>query len=73
MGSHDVSYNGSQDGMIEVFKVQAIIGAMADCLFVCGISLTSGQLIIELFPDCLKVMLFASCFCAVWMVTAFIR
>ena len=31
-------------------------------LFVCGISLTSGQLINELFPDCLKVMLFASCF-----------
>ena len=22
------------------------------CLFVCGISLTSGQLINELFPDC---------------------
>ena len=31
-------------------------------LFVCGISLTSGQLITELFPDCLKVMPFASCF-----------
>ena len=28
-------------------------------LFVCGISLTSGQLINELFPDCLKVKLFA--------------
>ena len=27
-------------------------------LFVCGISLTSGQLISELFPDCLKVKLF---------------
>ena len=27
------------------------------CLFVCGISLTSGQLIIELFPDCTR-----SCF-----------
>ena len=27
--------------------------------FVCGVSLTSGQLINELFPDCLKVMLFA--------------
>ena len=27
-------------------------------MFVCGISLTSGQLINELFPDCLKVMLF---------------
>ena len=25
------------------------------CLFVCGISLTSGQLIIELFPVCLFV------------------
>ena len=30
--------------------------------FVCGISLTSGQLISELFPDCCKVMLIASCF-----------
>ena len=29
------------------------------CLFVCGISLTSGQLVSELFPDCLKVQLFA--------------
>ena len=28
------------------------------CLFVCGISSTSGQCITELFPDCLKVMLF---------------
>ena len=28
------------------------------CLFVCGISLTSGQLVSELFPDCLKVKLF---------------
>ena len=28
------------------------------CLFVCGIHLTSDQLINELFPDCLKVMLF---------------
>ena len=28
-----------------------------DCLFVCGISLTSGQLINELFPDCTR-----SCF-----------
>ena len=28
------------------------------CLFVCGISLTSGQLINELFPDCTR-----SCFC----------
>ena len=27
--------------------------------FVYGTSLTPGQLIIELFPDCLKVMLFA--------------
>ena len=31
-------------------------------LFVYGISLTSGQLSIELFQDCLKVMLFALCF-----------
>ena len=30
-------------------------------LFVCGISVTFGQLN-ELFPDCLKVMLFASPF-----------
>ena len=29
-------------------------------LFVCGISLTSGQLINELFPDCRKVMLLIS-------------
>ena len=29
------------------------------CLFVFGVSLTSGQLINELFPDCLKVKLFA--------------
>ena len=29
------------------------------CLFVCGISSMSGQCITELFPDCLKVMLFA--------------
>ena len=28
-----------------------------DCLFVCGISLTSGQLVSELFPDCTR-----SCF-----------
>ena len=28
-----------------------------DCLFVCGISLTSGQLFNELFPDCTR-----SCF-----------
>ena len=27
------------------------------CLFVCGISLTSGQLVSELFPDCTR-----SCF-----------
>ena len=32
------------------------------CLFVCGIRLTSGQLINELLPDYLKVMLFTSCF-----------
>ena len=31
------------------------------CLFV-KFSLMSGQLINELVPDCLKVMLFASCF-----------
>ena len=30
-------------------------------LFVCGISLKSGQLIHELFPDCHNVMLFTSC------------
>ena len=27
------------------------IADMRDCLFVCGISLTSGQLVSELFPD----------------------
>ena len=31
-------------------------------LFVCGINLTSGQHISELFLDCLEVMLFAFCF-----------
>ena len=36
-------------------------------LFVCGVSLTSGQLIIELFIDCLKVMLFT------WAVTESMR
>ena len=30
--------------------------------FVCGVRFTSGQLITELFPDSLKVMLFALCF-----------
>ena len=29
------------------------------CLFVSGVSLKSGQLVNELFPDCLKVKLFA--------------
>ena len=33
------------------------LGAVGVCLFVCGISLTSGQLINELFPDCTR-----SCF-----------
>ena len=32
------------------------------CLFLCGISLTSTLLINEHVLDCLKVMLFASCF-----------
>ena len=31
-------------------------------MFDCRISVTSSQLIIELFPDCLKVMLLAHCF-----------
>ena len=42
------------------FTCEAVydVGALAFvCLFVCGISLTSGQLIIELFPDCTR-----SCF-----------
>ena len=30
-----------------------------ESMFVCGVSLTSGQLINELFPDSLKVKLFA--------------
>ena len=32
-------------------------GKNPSCLFVCGISLTSGQLVSELFPDCTR-----SCF-----------
>ena len=32
------------------------------CLFNCGISLTSDQLINELFPDCTRSCFFASCF-----------
>ena len=35
---------------------------VVNSLFVCGISLGSGQLINKLFPDCHKVMLFASFF-----------
>ena len=37
-----------------------ILGYISCLLLVCGISLTSPQLIKELFPD--KVMLFTSCF-----------
>ena len=36
--------------------------AQCYCLFVGGISLMSSQLIIHLFPDCLKVVLLTSCF-----------
>ena len=43
----------------EAFREQQ---SMKVCLFGCGISLTSDQLINELYPDCLKVMLLASCF-----------
>ena len=32
------------------------------CLFVCGVSLTSGQPIAKLLPECLNVMLSALCF-----------
>ena len=42
--------------------VSATVSRCEICLFVCGISLTSGQPINELFPDCLKVVLFTSCF-----------
>ena len=42
-------------------------------LFVCGISLTSGQVITELFPDCLKVMLFALYFYVAGVVTVSMR
>ena len=45
---------------VELLSKKAI--EMQTSLFVCGISLTSGQLNNELFPDCRKVMLFASCF-----------
>ena len=34
-----------------------LYSVIQDCLFVCGISLTSGQLVNELFPDCTR-----SCF-----------
>ena len=40
-----------------LFSVSFAILCHAVCLFVCGISLTSGQLVIELFPDCTR-----SCF-----------
>ena len=33
------------------YKTYIVILQFKICLFVCGISLTSGQLIIELFPD----------------------
>ena len=41
-----------QDHVIKVLGLRA-----EDCLFVCGISLTSSQLVSELFPDCTR-----SCF-----------
>ena len=37
-------------------------GKTCVCLFVCGVSLTSGQLITKLLPECLNVMLSALCF-----------
>ena len=40
---------------------QALIWTHSN-MFVCGVSLKSSQLITELFPDCLKIMLFTLCF-----------
>ena len=53
------------DGMKESFRIFIVIASweickrsvFAVCLFICGISLTSGQLVSELFPDCTR-----SCF-----------
>ena len=57
------------DNAAEVFEAATMLMAvqdsvaisgeaeMGECLFVCGISLTSGQLFSELFPDCTR-----SCF-----------
>ena len=45
--------NGKPSWQSEEFRRAKEQGHRARvCLFVCGISLTSGQLIIELFPDC---------------------
>ena len=38
------------------------VGGCGWVLFVCGVSLTSGQLINELFPDCLRVLAFCTSF-----------
>ena len=40
-----------------VLKFKIKKGPKRICLFVFGVSFMSGQLIIELFPDCLKVIL----------------
>ena len=49
MAGKPPSHSGS--GSIQTNVVNSV------CLFVCGISLTSGQLVSELFPDCTR-----SCF-----------
>ena len=48
---------GSPRGLRHTRSTFARICISANCLFVCGISLTSGQLFSELFPDCTR-----SCF-----------
>ena len=51
--SNDNFFFFSNDNLVVPHSACCIV-----CLFVCGISLTSGQLINELFPDCTR-----SCFC----------
>ena len=70
---HDLARNIREDNSRH-FKMKALTSeilvqeasennkSMKVCLFGCGISLMSDQLINEVYPDCLKVILFASCF-----------
>ena len=46
-----------QQGLLRTYLSPGFV-----CLFVCGISLTSGQLVSELFPDCTR-----SCFSQVFL------